>query len=62
MTGTTRLLSTPEAAELLGISPGTMIVWRSNQRVNLPYIKLSRSVKYRLEDLDAFISSNTISN
>ena len=57
-----KLLSTPEAAEMLGISAGTMIVWRSTQRVNLPYVKLSRAVKYRLEDIEAFIAQNTISN
>ncbi len=49
------LLTRSEAAEYLGISPGTLEVWACTKRYDLPYIKVGRSVRYSLEDLNAFI-------
>lgn len=54
------LLSNTESAEFLGISPGTLEVWRSTQRYALPYVKVGRLVKYRKSTLDAFIEARTI--
>lgn len=47
------------AAEYIGIKPHTMSTWRCTGRYNLPFVKVGRSVKYRYEDLDAFIARNT---
>lgn len=52
------LLSRYEAAHFLGIKPQTLAVWKSNKRYNLPCIKVGRSVRYRKEDLEAFIAAN----
>lgn len=54
------LLESLEAAEYLGVSPGTLEVWRSTKRYYLPYIKVGRLVKYRLSDLDDFLESRTV--
>ena len=54
-----RLLAPDEAAEILGVSPGTLTVWRSTGRVNLTYVKIGSRVKYRPEDIEAFIKHHT---
>jgi hypothetical protein len=55
-------LVTPEqAAEYLGTTPGNLAVWRCERRMPLPYIKCGKSVRYRVEDLLAFVESRRIS-
>lgn len=53
------LLSPEQAAALLGVSPGTLCVWRSVRRYNLPFVKIGSRVKYRRTDLESFISART---
>jgi hypothetical protein len=53
------LLDEEPAAEILGVVPGTLSVWRSTGRYDLPYVKIGRSVKYRPSDLRAFIERRT---
>jgi len=55
-----RLLTTREAAELLGLQEQTLAAWRMTAK-NLPYVKVGRSVKYRLSALEAFLEKQTIS-
>jgi excisionase family DNA binding protein len=52
------LLTTEEAAEYLKLKPNTLERWRSQYPHRLPFVKIGRTVKYRLEDLQAFISGN----
>jgi excisionase family DNA binding protein len=59
---TAKLLNTTQAAEYLGTTTGTLEVWRSAKRYNIPYIKVGRLVRYRLSDLDDFIRSRTIAS
>lgn len=54
-----RLLTEKEAAAYLGCSPGSLAVWRCTRRHNLPFVKIGRAVRYRVDHLDAFIASNT---
>ena len=54
-----KLLSDPEAAELLCVTPQTLAVWRCKKRYNLPYIKVGRKVRYREADLLAWLDSRT---
>ena len=51
------LLSNNEAARLLGIKPETLAVWRSEQRYEIPYIKVGRCVRYRLSDLEDWLNT-----
>lgn len=54
------LLNNAEAAALLNIKPGTLNIWRSSKRYNLPYVKVGKAVRYKVEDIEAFIEKNTI--
>ncbi len=53
------LLDDNEAASALDTKPGTLAVWRSVGRYNLPFVKIGRRVKYKVGDLRAFIESRT---
>ncbi|OAI12973.1 excisionase [Methylomonas koyamae] len=53
------MLDNAAAAEYLGISTGTLDVWRSTKRYAIPFIKVGRLVKYRQSALDAFLESRT---
>ena len=52
------LLTTEQAAEYLKLKPNTLERWRSQYPNRLPFVKIGRTVKYRLEDLQAYISNN----
>jgi len=47
------------AAQFLDNSPGTLSVWRSTGRYNLPFIKIGRNVRYRRADLVAWLEKRT---
>ncbi|MCP5227682.1 helix-turn-helix domain-containing protein [Accumulibacter sp.] len=53
------LLDEKEAAQVLDTSPGTLSVWRSTGRYNLPFIKIGRNVRYRRSDLLAWLEKRT---
>ena len=54
---TDRLLTNVEAAEYLGISPDTLNQSRWSGINCPPYVKLGRSVRYRMPDLEAYVSA-----
>lgn len=54
----TTLLNSQQAADFLGIKVGTLAVWQSTKRYDLPSVKVGRLRKYRLSDLQAFIQTN----
>lgn len=55
------ILKTPaEAAALLGVSPGTLSVWRSTRRYPLTYVKVGSKVRYREQDIAAFLESRVV--
>ncbi len=52
-----KLLSTREAALRLGVSTS----WLDHDRVQaarIPFVRIGRAIRYRPEDLDAFIAEN----
>ena len=51
------LLTKEQVSEILGISVGTLAVWRTTKRYNLPYVKSGRLIRYREQDVQAFINS-----
>ena len=55
-----KLLTEAEAADYLSVEPQTLCAWRSTRRYNLPFIKVGRLVRYRPEDVEAFLESRTI--
>lgn len=40
---------------MLGVPTSTLAVWRSTGRVQLPYIKVGGHVRYKPEDIEAFL-------
>lgn len=57
------LLDEASAAVVLGVTKGTLAVWRCTGRYNLPFIKIGRKVRYRRSDLDTWLIARTnISN
>lgn len=60
MSNTTPLLKDPEAARRLGLATGTLRNMRS-QRRGPRFVRIgSRAVRYRLEDLDAWIEGQLV--
>jgi len=55
------LLTPAQAAEILGVTIGTLAVWRCTARYPLSFVKIGRRVKYRLADINNFIE-NGVSN
>jgi excisionase family DNA binding protein len=56
------LIDEQQAAEFLGLCPGTLSVWRSTGKYKLPFIKVGRRVRYRRSDLELWLESRTRSN
>lgn len=54
---TKQLLTKEDVSGILGVTTGTLAVWRTTKRYNLPYVKSGRLVRYRDEDVQAFINS-----
>jgi predicted DNA-binding transcriptional regulator AlpA len=53
------LLSNCEAAAFLGVSPDTLPRWRWSG-IGPSYLKIGRSVKYRLSDLEAYLAGRRV--
>jgi len=55
-----RLLTRCEAAVYLGVQPQTLASWAVTGRYGLPLVKVGRSVRYRVADLEAWLSARTV--
>lgn len=49
-----QMLSTEDAAALLGLKPATLSNWREDGSIDLAFSKFGRSVRYRYADVIAF--------
>lgn len=56
------LLDEKHAAVTIDVTPGTLAVWRSTGRYNLPFIKVGSKVRYRRADLEAWLEARTRAN
>lgn len=54
------LLTPAEAAGVLGVEVSTLAVWRCTGRYDVPYIRVGRAIRYRREELDAWLESRTV--
>ncbi len=54
-----RLVNPKEAAGMLGLREQTLAAWRMTAK-NIPYIKVGRTVKYRLSALEAYLVKQTV--
>lgn len=55
------LLTTPQAADRLGLSPTTLEIWRW-RGTGPKFRKLGKAVRYAEEDLDAFVEAASRTN
>ena len=55
MTEIQPLLTPKQVSEILGVSVGTLSIWRCLHRYNLPYKKIGRLVKYEAQSVADFI-------
>jgi excisionase family DNA binding protein len=53
------LLTQEQVAQRLKVKPSTLQFWRVTGRYNLPFVKCGRLVRYREEDVRAFIDRRT---
>lgn len=57
-----KLLTTEQAASLLGLKPSTLETWRSRGG-GPPFVRIGkRAARYSLEDLDAYIEARRATN
>jgi len=55
-----KLFNEITAAEMIGVRPQTLSVWRSTKRYPLPYVRVGRLIYYREADLLAFLDSRLV--
>lgn len=53
------LLNQAEAAKYLGTTVGTLNAWRHYGKQKIPYVKWGNRIRYRRDDLDAWIRANS---
>jgi len=53
-----QLFNRKQAAQFLGVQENTLAVWATNKRYDLPFYKIGRLVKYKISDLEKFVSAN----
>jgi hypothetical protein len=54
------LLDPAATAAALGVTEGTLMVWRSTRRYPLNFVKIGGKVKYRRQDIEAFVQSRVV--
>lgn len=55
-----KLLTTDQAAELVGAKPQTLSIWRCSGRQHIPYVRIGRLVRYREQDVLDWIDKNVV--
>ena len=55
-----KLLTRREAADYLGLEPQTLAAWAVTGRYRLPMIRVGRNVRYRVADLEKWLSARTV--
>lgn len=53
-------INTKDAAVFLGLSASTLRQDRSTQKLKIPFYRIGRAVRYRREDLQAFIDQHRV--
>ena len=54
------LLSAEQAAEYLGVAVQTLSKWRCTGEQSIPYIRVGRSIRYRVEALEEWLHARTV--
>lgn len=54
------LMTQKEAAEYLGTTVGTLNTWRHYGKDKIPFVRWGNRIRYRKEDLDAWIQAQIV--
>jgi hypothetical protein len=54
------LLKSEDTAARLGVSAGTLAIWRCTKRYPLKFVRVGRNIRYRIEDIEDFIRARTM--
>lgn len=54
------LMNQKTAAAYLGTTVGSLNVWRATGKHKIPYIRWGHCIRYRKEDLDAWINVHSL--
>lgn len=53
------IIDTDATAAYISVTPKTLIHWRCTGSVDLPFIKVGRAVRYRVSDIEEWLTKNT---
>lgn len=53
-------LGAKDSAVYVGVREQTLASWRCNHPDRLPFIRVGRVIRYRIETLDRFLAANTV--
>lgn len=56
----TNLLTDAQVAQMLGVSTKTLATWRSTGRYALPFLRIGARIRYRRQDVLAWLESRRI--
>ena len=56
-----KLLTAVEASEILGLKESTLAQYRWRGDNTLPWVKLGKSIRYKLSEVEAYIERSTVS-
>lgn len=54
------LIDQVEAAQYLGLKPKTLAKDRCTREIGIPFVKIGRSARYRLSDLEKFVADRVV--
>ena len=54
------LVSTSKAADILGIKEATLTNYRWRNDTRLPWVKMGKTIRYKLSDIEDYIERNTV--
>ncbi len=54
------LLTPLETSALLGVTAGTLEVWRCTKRYPLNFVKVGGKVRYRRQDVEKFVEARVV--
>lgn len=57
MTSNQNLLTPKQLAEHIGVSEGTLAVWRTNKTYPIPYIKIGSLIRYDINEVNKWIET-----
>ena len=55
-----RLINDRELCDLLGWNPSTPSVLRARGKMQIPFIKIGKRVRYRVSDVEAYLEKQTV--